>query len=409
MNDIEKQQQAIKAIENGENIFLTGPGGVGKSWVVNQIMDSSTVLAAPTGIAALNIGGSTCHKLFGLPIGLPQHSDKFINAKFKQLFGDRGVNRIIIDEIGMVRADTLELIDTKLRRARETDKPFGGIQTVVTGDFFQLEPIVSGAEKEHYYDEYDSPFAFTSSVWSFDTLELTEVVRQSNKRQVALLNSVRKRQPHYKDALRLIQEEGKVYNNGDDVLHLCCYNRDADNVNDLWYNQIQGPEKFYTAEIQGVFGRGEMPVKEILNIKKGCKVLITANHALGAYHNGDRGTVIGMSQETVSVKLDSGEIVSVEPFTWEKVGYSKSKGILSKDVTATFKQIPLKLGWAVSIHKSQGMTLDNVAIDIGKGCFGHGQLYVALSRVKDLRNIRFVRPVHFRNVIVRNEVRDFYE
>ena len=408
------QESAIQRISEGKNVFVTGAGGVGKSWVIKQINDKFTVLCAPTGIAALNIEGATAHSVFGLPIGLPTHKDKItVSKKVRQLFGPESkVKRIIIDEGPMMRADTLELIDRKLKLARQSSLPFGGIQVVVFGDFYQLEPIVGWGEKEHYYKKYESAYCFSVPVWNFETIFLEKVYRQSDERQIAMLNSIRKADKWCVRALEKIVAEAKPYELCKDTLHLCSYKDDAEAINKKFYRRVKGEERTFFAIVDGNKKDkwNEVPVPQTLNLKVGCKVLICANDATGDYVNGDRGTIVGFYNEYVKVQLEStGAEVLVEEFTWEKYQYGSGTGGLTKKAVGTFQQMPLQLGWAVSIHKSQGMTLDNVAIDVGRGCFSAGQFYVALSRVRDLRNLSFVRPVHPNNIIVRQEVHDFYE
>jgi len=419
--EIDLQQEAIRRIKAGESLFLTGSGGVGKSWVIDQVVDQSTVLCAPSGIAALNIGGITCHRAFGLPIGIPTESDYFPNRKVRELFQGNTVKRIIIDEIGIFRTDYLVLINRKLQNIRGNTRPFGGIQMVFVGDFYQLEPILSSNEREFF--DFKSKFCFSSALWDLPTIELTEVKRQENKRQVLMLNSIRRKDRFYMRALNYIQKECKAYDPIDpEVFHLCCYNRDADVINDKHFNKIDEPVHNFQATISENWGK-DRPVDSDLRLKVGARVLICQNSAEDTYVNGERGIVVRFGYDGVDryhyvfVKKDSGETVAVVPAIWEKHSYKKqtrvlpgqdSEEILIKTSDATYSQIPLKLGWAVSIHKSQGMTLDNVAIDVGTGCFSHGQAYVALSRAKDLRNISFVRPMLPEDVIVRPEVKRFY-
>lgn len=414
---MDKQQEAIQRINNGESLFLTGSGGVGKSWVINQIMDEGTVLCAPSGIAALNIGGITCHRAFGLPLGIPIESDYYnISAKVAQLFSGNAVKRIVIDEAGMLRRDYLTLISRKLQRIRGNDKPFGGIQMVMVGDFYQVEPILK-QEEEQYFD-FDSKFSFTSPLWDFPTIELTEVKRQSNERQVLMLNSIRRKDKHYKKALEYIQKECKPYELNEYVLHLCCYNRDAQKINAEHYSKIEGEERVFYATMPPNWG-SERPADEVLRLKVGTRVIICQNSPEGSYVNGERGVVVGYrtladQSEVIMVEKDDGDVVPVEKGSWEKYSYSRRKKIVGegeevvKNIDATYLQYPLKYGWAVSIHKAQGMTLDDVAIDVGTGCFAHGQAYVAVSRIKDLRNLSFVKPMIPEDIIVREEVKRFY-
>lgn len=405
------QQKAIDSIKFGKNVFVTGGGGVGKSWVIQQVSDYGTVVVAPTGIAALNIKGSTCHSFFGLPFGMVEFKDRFsFPSKSRRLIQQGTVKRIIIDEIGMMRADYLDLIDIKLKNITgKTNKPFGGIQVVVVGDFFQLEPIVADDELEYFLETYENPFAFSAECWNFDTVELTEVKRQSDTEQIELLNSVRRDDEYSEESLVRIQEIAKEYVNCPDTLHLCNFNKDSVEINKYWFNQIEGNVGSYVAEVGDKWGSiNTYPVPKNVRVKVGSKVLICANNPSRGYVNGDRGTVIGFNDKWVEVELQD-KTVKVEHHLWEKVSYSKVGDKVVKNTTSSFYQMPLKMGWAVTVHKSQGMTLDSAAIHVGRGCFSHGQLYVALSRVKDLSNLSFVKPLSIDNLIVRQEVKQFYE
>ena len=401
-----KQQEAINTVANGRNIFITGSGGVGKSWVIKQLVDHYTVLCAPTGIAALNIGGSTCHSVFGLPISFPVKSDySKISPTLKQLFSKTSkVKRIIIDEAGMLRADMLDMIDHKLRLVRASTLPFGGLQMVLVGDFFQLEPIVKREEKPLLEALYKSPFAFSAKCWDFSVVELTEVVRQSDAKQIELLQAIRRKLPTYKEAIKEIQQLALPYTNCVDTLHLCCYNADADEINQYWYSRIVGNQVVY----EGDGDPKDVPVDKMLSLKVGTKVLICANDTDRTYVNGDRGVVKEMHNEYIVVTKEDGEDVYVTPFTWEKYKLKSTAKGISKSLVSKFTQLPIRLGWAVSVHKSQGMSLQKAAIHTGRGCFGNGQLYVALSRITDLSNMSFVSPVKDKEVMAAQPVIDFY-
>lgn len=401
------QEVALQAIDNKENILVTGSAGVGKTYIMKQAINYNTVVAAPTGIAALNIGGTTCHKLFGLPIGMVTEQDYKVQSKVRDALAY--VERVIIDEIGMVRADQLDLMDWKLKKIKGNDKPFGGVQMILVGDFLQLEPIVGYKELPYFRQQYSTPFCFGAEAFNgFRKIELEKVYRQDNKRQVAMLNSIRKKDKWFKHAISNIVKESLPYDEDREVLHLCSYKRDAARINGKWYNKIDAPERTYYALEHGHWKENEIPVPKQLNLKVGCKVIICANDMEGQYVNGDRGEVLSMSMDSVIVKKENGNIVTVQENTWERYGYVSSEGNVSKEVEAEYKQVPLKLGWAVTIHASQGLTLDNIAIDVGDGCFSHGQLYVALSRAKDLRNVSFVTPISHTDAIVREDAINFY-
>lgn len=408
-----KQQLAIELAKAGNNLFITGSAGVGKSWVVEQIMTKNTMLTAPTGIAAINIKGITCHKAFGIPIGLIGEYDYARPSERVRDFLKLPFDMIVLDEIGMVRADQLDFIDKRMRFVRGVDEPFGGVQVIVVGDFFQLEPIVPRNEEKFFYEKYDSPFAFDADCWDFEEIELDEVVRQDDARQVNLLNSVRKKDYRSERALHFINKESMPYNRDQEILHLCCYKRDAERTNKRWYRKVRGQEHTFTAVTDGVWSESEVPVEEVLQLKVGCKVVICANDEEGEYVNGEQGHVKHLEEDRIIVEIDDKDgtkrPVELKPFTWEKISYERFGDEVLKVPEAMFVQFPVRLGWAITVHKSQGMTLDHVALDIGRGCFGHGQLYVALSRVRDLRNMSLVRNIGYPNLIVHQDVVDFYE
>lgn len=411
-DELKGQELAIYRILSGKNVFITGGGGCGKSWIIRKVTDNNTVLCAPSGIAALNIGGSTCHKVFRLPTTVVTEEDYKLDSNTKQTLGDNSVKRIIIDEVSMLRADYLDLIEWKLRKARNNNLPFGGVQMVVVGDFYQIPPIVSNYDKEQYYEEegYESRFCFSSKSWEFEKIELRKVFRQSDKRQINILKSIRRKDKNHQAALKIIQQEAKAHDKSNPSINLCVFNKDVDGINNYWFSQLKVPSKTFFADFTGKWTESEKPVATRLELKAGAKVVICANHPEGAYQNGMMGTVKSINNYGVVVTKDTdGEDVIVEEHTWERFKYNKGKSGVKKFVDATYKQYPLKLGWAVSIHKSQGMTLDAATINVGRGCFEHGQLYVALSRVKDLRNLSFANHVAPNNIIVQKEVNDFYE
>lgn len=404
------QELAIYHILSGKNVFVTGGGGCGKSWIIRKITDKNTILCAPSGIAALNIGGTTCHKVFRLPTTVVTNEDYKLDKPTRDNLSSPALKRIVLDEASMLRADYLDLIDWKLKQARGNDLPFGGVQMVMVGDFYQIPPIVSNYDKDQYYIEegYTSRFSFTSKAWNFYTVELKKVFRQSDKRQVNILKSIRKRDQNHEKALRIIQKEAKPHDKADPSINLCVYNKDVDTINDYWFNQLTSTKKVFHAEYSGKWTDAEKPVATVLELRVGAKVVICANHPEGMYQNGERGTIKSINAFGIVITKEGGEDIIIEEHTWERFRYKKESGKVSKYIDAMYRQYPLKLGWAISIHKSQGMTLDAATINVGRGCFEHGQLYVALSRVNDLKNLSFVNHIHPSNVIVQEEVQRFY-
>lgn len=404
------QQVAIDAIQSGKNVFVTGGAGVGKSHVINQVSDDKSVLVAPTGVAALNIGGSTCHSVFGLPFGLVTDKDMTtIKPSLREIFGKDGATRLILEEISMCRADYLDLIDHKLRMVKGNSEPFGGIQVVCVGDGFQLPPIITNGEMKHFRRKYKSPYWFDSKVWKeggFTPVLLEKVYRQEDEQQIALLNSIRVKDKNWQVAVQRLNEWCTAPHS-EDVLSLCNYNKDADVINKKFYSECTGKERFYKGIKTGKFKAGDCIVEEDLYLKEGCKVVICANGE--GYVNGQRGTVESFDSEGVVVAIEDGGTVLVEPYKWERVSYSKLMGSLTKVVEGSMTQIPLKLGWAISVHKAQGMTLDGCRVDLGERSFSDHQTYVALSRVRDLKNISLARPVREDDIMVSEKVRRFYE
>jgi ATP-dependent DNA helicase PIF1 len=406
-----QQGYAIDRIREGAPVFIDGAAGRGKSVISREVKDFHTIVGAPTGAAALNEGGQTLHKLFKLPLKYPTQRDwaKSPN-EVRDLFGNGSpVTRLIIGEIGMCRADTLSLISKRLQMARGNTQAFGGLQVVVSGDLHQLSPIVGGEDRNMFNQQYASPYAFSSPAWNFERVELIKSYRTVDERQIKMLESLRRGDKWSGRALSMIQIEAKRYDMEEDQLHLCCYRADAQEFNDYRFNQHIGAHRLYRGQRTKKADKWlEAPVPVDLHLKIGCKVLIKANCTGGAYVNGDRGIVTHFGIDFVRVLLERGPEVDVVAFSWEKKSVSADGGEIKEEVESKLEQIPLTLGYAISIHASQGATLNNAALDIGRGCFANGQLYTALSRIRDLRNLTFVRPVGRGDLKTSMDVTSFY-
>ena len=412
-----KQAYALEQVARGKNLFITGPGGVGKSVLIHKIKDlfeDSTVFIAPTGIAAQNIKGSTIHRTFKLPIGfLGVGSRRKVSQKAEQLFESDTIKRIVIDEVSMVRADLFSTIDHQLRRIKKRNKPFGGIQIVVVGDFFQLSPVLNtrSPEAKYFNQEYSSVFSFATDSWAeagFETIQLDEIMRQTDVEFISALNSIRTRDGEFMTKLNFLNGVGDKEIDVEEPLFLCSTNKDAETINEHHYSDLVGDDKMYRGEVSDKFK--DFPVPEMLELKVGCKILVCANsQGDSEFYNGQTGYVTELHDKYIMAKLDGlKDEVKIEQNVWEEYEYAVVDGELMTDVVGSFKQLPIKLGYAVTIHKSQGLSLDNAVIYTGRGCFAHGQAYVALSRLRSLEGLHVMKPIGIDEIIVDSQVTKFY-
>lgn len=413
MKTNDRLELAAKIIEKtGCSLFLTGKAGTGKTTFLRNLRASSRkrmVVTAPTGIAAINAGGMTLHSFFQLDFGpfVPgarrdrrnRHSMAFSKEKIRII---RGLDLLVIDEISMVRSDMLDAVDDVLRRFRDRTLPFGGVQLLLIGDLQQLPPVVIDSEREILRANYRSPYFFDSHALSqldYLTLELQTVYRQSDPEFLGLLNSVRDNKADISVLERLNSRYIAGFNPSDSegYVRLTTHNRMANEINRARLDQLQSPAYTFRASIQGNFPESSYPAEPYLELKEGAQVMFIKNDTGmdRRFFNGMLGRVTAIDEEGVTVTpADSDELINVEPMEWENVRFIVNEE--TKEITeqreGVFRQLPLKTAWAITIHKSQGLTFDRAIID-ATASFTHGQTYVALSRCRSLEGMVLERPI----------------
>ena len=412
-------------------IFLTGKAGTGKTTLLHKILSftyKNTIVAAPTGIAALNAKGVTLHSLFQLPFGIyiPDNecsidieNQNFVtpNTLLKQLKLHnnkrkliRNLELLIIDEVSMLRADTLDMIDMLLKSVRNSSLPFGGVQVLFIGDLLQLPPVVKNQEWDILQQYYKGIFFFHSKVieqYPPLYIELEKVYRQSDNVFISILNNLRNNKITDLD----IQELNKYIkpkfksDRKDGYITLTTHNAQADKINNEAFKEIISPEFIYQAEITDDFPENIYPIDVNLILKVGTQVMFVKNdlNPEKRYYNGKLGEVIFLSEEEVKVRLDDGSVIDVGKYVWENIRYTSNPKTneITEEVLGTFVQYPLRMAWAITVHKSQGLTFDKAILDIEK-VFAPGQAYVALSRLRSLEGLVLLTPI-FNNHLYTSE------
>src|SRR5262245_13731662 len=406
-------RHALDLIERqGQSVFLTGKAGTGKSTFLHYLRETTAkamVVLAPTGVAALNVGGQTIHSFFQLPPTIidPQSVRRRKNPKLFQ-----SLQTLIIDEISMVRADVMDAADRSLRVQRENlTTPFGGVQVVLCGDLFQLPPVVRDGDMRAFFDaQYGGPYFFLAPVFAELRpllLELTTIYRQRDDTFIRVLNKIRE---HELDAELFTLLNARVQRRGQGppgaaFITLTTTNEAAFRRNRACLDQLNTKLYRYPAEVTGLFEPATFPTDAVLELNRGAQVMLMRNDPDKRWVNGSLGTVSALHEKKVCVEI-AGSSYEIEPETWQHIQYRyhRETNRIEEEVVGTFTQYPLRLAWAITIHKSQGQTFDKVLIDLGRGAFAHGQTYVALSRCRSLNGIVFSRPVTPRDILFDDRV-----
>lgn len=392
MTITDEMKKAIELIETtNESVYITGKAGTGKTtflkWLVSNCK-KKFVVTASTGIAAINAGGVTLHSFLNIPFGVHNPNSavtQFNHAKIELM---NTIDALIIDEISMVRPDTIDYIDQKLRMYRNSDEPFGGVQIIMFGDLYQLPPVVTNNEKDILLQFYRGVYFFYAYVFrkhGFHIVELNHIFRQTNPRFIEILNNIRSYKLTQEDIedLEVLRDRKLSEEYDNQYIHICSYRKDVQRINE---ELLGTPTHTYYATIEKDFNLSSAPCDRKLSLRVGARVMMLINDKAHVYCNGSLGVVVGLDDKVVKVQLDNGCTVAVERCEWSAQEYKMKNGKIVSEIKGTCKQFPLTLAWAITIHKSQGLTFDHVVVHT-KGVFCPGQVYVALSRCTSLEGI----------------------
>lgn len=409
--------------ETPQTLLISGRAGTGKSTLLTYFRlhtKKKVVVLAPTGIAAINVQGETIHAFCGFKpdvtlfsaIKRASHLNKEERSMYKK------VQMIVIDEISMVRADLMDIVDRFLRKAVGEDIPFGGKQMVFIGDLYQLPPVLKQEEKDSFGMLYKTPYFFSSQVikellWSLTPpvhVELTRIYRQEQQDFIELLNRIREGETELRDFAHLRSRIVDRPQEDTPCIHLTATNASADEENEKRLEQLDAEEKIYKARVSGELETYAFPAKKVLELKVGARVMFVNNDSQGRWQNGSLGTVVELSP-SLMVLMDNGTTHEVERYRWEiyHMTVNEDVGELEQTMLGSFTQFPLKLAWAITIHKSQGQTFDRVFIDLGRGAFAEGQTYVALSRCRTFEGLFLKNPIQARDIKVDKRIGAFFQ
>ena len=425
----QEQAHVFNAMENTtRSMFITGRAGTGKSYLLNFFVGNSrknVVVVAPTGVAAINVGGQTIHSFFRIPVRTPISKDELVpGSSRRDLY--RALDTVVIDEVSMVRSDIMDAIDYVLRVANDTNLPFGGKQVLMFGDLYQLPPVAQPQVKRYLDDVFGGVFFFNAPVigaCNLEVHELTHVFRQKDPVFINILNEVREGSVTQGN-LSLLNQRAEVPMPTDDdadggLAIVIAPTKDAvERVNEAMLAGIDDePTYVYEALIDGDFRETEFPTQRVLRLKVGARVMMLKNDAgtssdrseeKGRWVNGTLGQISRLSKDSIWVMIN-GVSHQIDRCTWQKHQYAydaKDKKLDCRK-TASFTQFPVTLAWAITVHKAQGATYQSVGIDLDRGMFAEGQTYVALSRCVDMNRLYLTRPVAEADIRTSSEVRAF--
>ena len=404
--DTQNQQQvmAYELIANtNSSFFLTGRAGTGKTTFlhkVQQMVDKQFIVLAPTGVAAILAGGDTIHSFFGLPMDVctPGTMGNMNEARILTLIH---ADTIIIDEVSMVRSDIIDAIDYTMRKTLRSTLPFGGKQIIFVGDMFQLPPVAKqGVEYDMLQDLYHTEefFFYKADVFKrmrLVKIEFQKVYRQEDEDFLRILENVRLNKTTPENLMHLNERVCQPTKEDGAVITLASLNRTADEINQKRLSEIDAEEYIFEGTVTGKFEEKRFPVDKTLKLKVGAQVMFTRNDPKKRWVNGTIGTVTKLAKDEIQVTTEAGTSYIVPNCSWESYSYEydKEERKMKKELMGTFTQYPLRLAWAITVHKSQGMTFDKLYLDLSRGMFAAGQLYVALSRVRSLGGLFLSRPI----------------